>query len=356
MVEEKVLAQAEKLVHLMEEYDGKPFDPADYLQRSIADVLCGIILKDASDTTNPDMDKILKLNVKVTERADDIRVAAILDFFRGAHHLPIKARNRVLKLFYEIHDVIRKLLRERKETFHLGQQVEDFMSALLRARHDLEAECKSDEERSALLSEDYFIVTIEDMFIAGFETTSTALRFAIAFLSGNLKYQKDIQSQLDEVLCGRRPSLEDRPKLPLIQAMILETLRLGNVVPLAIPHVALSDTTLGSYRVPKGTIVYANTESVHLDPKCWDDPTVFDPYRHIDAEGKLITNEGNLYPFGAGRRVCAGESLAKVKLFLLSSLLLQNFTFLPGDGHPPKSKAGIIQFPERYMIHAMKRQ
>ena len=343
-------------MHLMEQFDGKPFDPADCLQRSIADVLCGIIFKDGSDTTNPDMDKLLKLNVKVTERADDIRVAAILDFFRGAHHLPIKARNRVLKLFYEIHDVIRKLLRERKETFHLGQQVEDFMSALLRARHDLEAECKSDEERSALLSEDYFIVTIEDMFIAGFETTSTALRFAIAFLSGNLKYQKDIQSQLDEVLCGRRPSLEDRPKLPLIQAMILETLRLGNVVPLAIPHVALSDTTLGSYRVPKGTIVYANTESVHLDPKCWDDPTVFDPYRHIDAEGKLITNEGNLYPFGAGRRVCAGESLAKVKLFLFSSLLLQNFTFLPGDGHPPKSKAGIIQFPERYTIHAMKRQ
>ena len=62
------MAQAEKLVHLMDQYDGKPFDPADCLQRSIADVLCGIIFKDGSDTTNPDMDKLLKLNVKVTKK------------------------------------------------------------------------------------------------------------------------------------------------------------------------------------------------------------------------------------------------------------------------------------------------
>ena len=181
------------------------------------------------------------------------------------------------------------------------------------------------------------------------------MRFALAFLANHPNYQEDIQHQLDEVLDGRSPSLEDRLKLPLIQAMILETLRLGNVLPFAIPHVALTDTTLGGYRVPKDTVIIANTEAVHLDPKCWEDPTVFNPYRHTDADGKLIINQGNFYPFGAGRRVCAGESLAKVELFLFSSWLLQNFTFLPAEGHPPKSKASIIQFPQRYKIRAIKR-
>ena len=240
------MTQAEKLVQFMEEQQGKPFDPADCLQRSVADVICGITFHEGSDTTNPDINRLLKLNVHRMSSNKDYQLVVLLDFFHFAKYLPLKVYDRVHQNCYDIFGIIRKLMTERNKSFDPTEPVGDFMSALLRARHDLEAECKSDEERSALLSEDYFIVTIEDMFIAGFETTSTALRFAIAFLSGNLKYQKDIQSQLDEVLCGRRPSLEDRPKLPLIQAMILETLRLGNVVPLAVPHVALSDTTLGS--------------------------------------------------------------------------------------------------------------
>ena len=356
LIESRVSPQAEKLIHFMEQQNGAPFDPADCLQRIVADVICGIIFQDGLNTKNPDMDKLLKLNVKFAESADAVKMAFILDFFRGARHLPVKARqDRIVQLFYDMYDIIRKLLRERKETFDPSEPVEDFMSALLRARYDLDAECESDEERSAVLSEDYFIAAIEDMFLAGFESTSTTLRFALAFLANHPNYQEDIQRQLDEVLDGRSPSLEDRLKLPLIQAMILETLRLGNVLPFAIPHVALTDTTLGGYRVPKDTVIIANTEAVHLDPKCWEDPTVFNPYRHTDADGTLITNQGNFYPFGAGRRVCAGESLAKVELFLFSSWLLQKFTFLPAEGHPPKSKASIIQFPQRYKMRAIKR-
>ena len=128
------------------------------------------------------------------------------------------------------------------------------------------------------------------------------------------------------------------------------------MTPLAVPHVTLTDTTLCGYRVPKDTTVFANIESVHLDTKCWEDPTVFNPYRHIDTDGKLITNQGNFYPFGAGRRVCAGESLAKVELFLFVSWLIHNFTFIAGDGIPPKAMAAFIQFPNRYKIRAIKRK
>jgi len=178
---------------------------------------------------------------------------------------------------------------------------------------------------------------------------------AIAFLAGYPKYQEDIQRQLDEVVGNRRSSLEDRPNLPLVQVTILETLRAGNVAPLAIPHLTVTDTTLCGCRVPKDTIVFANIESIHLDPKCWEDPTVFNPYRHIDTDGQLITNQGNFYPFGAGRRVCAGEALAKVELFLFVSWLLQNFTFVPAGGHPPSIKGTVSQFPTRYKIRAIKR-
>ena len=286
----------------------------------------------------------------------DFQLVTILDFFPWARYLPIKVYDRFNQRFFDAHVVIRKLLRERKETFDPAEPIEDFMSALLRAQHELEAECETEEERADLLSEDRFVVTIDDMFLAGYETTSTALRFIISLLVKYPKFQEDIQRQLDEVVDNRRPSLNDRPNLPLIQATILEALRIGNVVPLAVPHVTIADTTLCGYRVPKGTYVFANTESVHMDPKCWEDPTVFNPYRHIDTDGQLISNPSNFYPFGAGRRVCVGESLGRVELFLFVSWLLQEFTLVAEKGYRLEVKGALVQFPVRYKIRAIKRK
>ena len=132
----------------------------------------------------------------------------------------------------------------------------DFLACLLSAQHDFQ--CESYEDERALLCEDHFVVAIENMFLAGYETTSTTLRFVISFLVRFPDYQKDIQRQLDEVVGSRNRSLDDRLNLPLIQAMILEALRVGNVQPLAVSHVALTDTTLCGYRVPRDTIVFAS--------------------------------------------------------------------------------------------------
>ena len=356
LIERRVTTQAEKMVQFMEEQDGKPFDPADCLIRGVADVICGITFKDGSDTSNPDLNRLLELNKYMFSNADDLQLLQILDFYPLLTYLPFKAYDRILPCTFEMHDIIRKLLKERIETFDPTEPVEDLMSSLLRTKHELEPESRRNDEKVALLSEDFFVAIILDMFIAGYETTSTTLRFLVAFLVNFPKYQDDIHRQLDEVVGNRRPSLGDRPNLPLIQATILEALRVGNVLPMLVPHLTVNDTTLCGYRVPKGTIVFPNIESVHLDPKCWEDSTLFNPYRHIDTDGKLITNQDNFFPFGAGRRVCTGESLAKVELFLFFSWLLHKFTFVAEDGHPPKLKSAMIQFPTRYTIRAVKRK
>ncbi|XP_073243570.1 steroid 17-alpha-hydroxylase/17,20 lyase-like [Porites lutea] len=357
LIERRVRTQAEKLVLFMEEKQGQPFDPADCLMRAVADVICGITFGEGYDTTNPDLNKLLKLNIESIANAADTQLALALDFFPVAQYLPLKVYERFLRPSFEIFDIIRKFLSERKKTFDPERPVKDLITGLLHAK--LEAESESNEDRSALLTDDYFINTIEDMFAGGYETTSTTMKWVLAFLVNYPKYQEAIHRQLDEVIGDQAPSLNDRSRLPLIQATIIETLRVGNVVPLAIPHVTVTDTTLCGYRVPKNTMVFVDTESVHLDPKCWDDPTVFNPYRHIDEDGKLITNQGNFFPFGAGRRVCAGEPLAKVELFLFLSWLFQKFTFVAEeDGRPPKLKGifNLTQFPVPYKIRAIKRK
>ncbi len=118
----------------------------------------------------------------------------------------------------------------------------------------------------------------------------------------------------------------------------------------------MTDTTLCGFRIPKETIVFADTQSTHLDPECWENPTEFNPYRHIRDDGSLITNQGNFYPFGAGRRVCAGEALAKVELYLFVSWMLQKFTFVGEGGHPTRPMGAVIQFPSAYKIRAIKRE
>ena len=357
LIERRVSTQAKKLVHFMEEQNGKPFDPADCLQRAVADVICGVTFGEGYDTTNPDLNNLLKLNVDLVANTDDIQLVTVLDNFPIAKYLPLKAYDRLFKPVFEIYDIIRKFLKERKETFDPEEPVNDLISGLLEAEH--KAERESNEVQAAFLSDDYFVNTIEDMFAAGYETTSTTMKWAIAFLVNYPKYQEDIQLELDKVLDGRNPGLEDRANLPLINATIMETLRVGNVAPLALPHFTLKDTTLCGYRVPKDTIVFADTESVHLDPKCWENPSVFNPYRHIDENGKLITNQGNFYPFGAGRRVCAGEPLAKVELFLFLSWMLQKFTFIAEEDDRPPSLKGMFsgtQFPAPYKIRAIKRK
>ena len=73
----------------MEQQNGEPFNPEDCLHQSIADVICGIIFKDGPDTKNSDIDKFLKINGTFVEGADDVKIASILDFFRGVRHVPI---------------------------------------------------------------------------------------------------------------------------------------------------------------------------------------------------------------------------------------------------------------------------
>ena len=355
-IEKRITTQAEKLVQFIEKQDGKPFDPADCLPRHVADVICGITFGEGYDTTNPHLNRLLKLNIQMFTDADTVQLVKILDFIPLAKHLPIKAYDRFFKPIFEIHDIIRIFLREREENFDPEEPVKDLISGLLYAR---DHESKTDEERAGFLSDDYLVNIIEDMFSGGYETTSTTMKWAIAFLVNYPKFQEDIQLELDEVLGGRNPSLKDRANLPLLQATIVETLRVGNVAPLLLPHVTLTDTTLCGYRVPKDTIVFADAESVHLDPKCWKNPTVFNPYRHIDENGKLIINQRNYYPFGAGRRACVGEALAKVELFLFLSWIFLKFTFIAEeDGQTPSLK-GIFantQFPVPYKIRAIKRK
>jgi len=124
-----------------------------------------------------------------------------------------------------------------------------------------------------------------------------------------------------------------------------------------VPHKCIEDTTLRGYHIPKGTIIVANIWSVHQDPIEWPNPSEFRPERFLDGEGKIVRRD-KLIPFGIGRRVCLGEHLARMELYIIFTCLLHQFNFTATEGDKPiscRAWDGITHAPEAFELCAIPR-
>ncbi|WAR13118.1 CP17A-like protein [Mya arenaria] len=102
-------------------------------------------------------------------------------------------------------------------------------------------------------------------------------------------------------------------------------MRIATVAPTGAWHETLCDTSIGSYKIPKGTPVIINHWALHHDPDAWDEVEKFKPERYLDEHGKLGPKPKSWLPFGAGKRVCLGEFVAKPELHLIFASLLQRY-------------------------------
>uniref|UniRef100_A0A8C2XJ63 Cytochrome P450, family 2, subfamily N, polypeptide 13 n=1 Tax=Cyclopterus lumpus TaxID=8103 RepID=A0A8C2XJ63_CYCLU len=196
-----------------------------------------------------------------------------------------------------------------------------------------------------------------DLFLAGTETTSTTLLWALVFLIKTPDIQDNVQAEIDKVIGQTRlPTMEDRPNLPYTNAVIHEIQRMGNIVPLNGPRMAARDTTLGGYFIPKGTSLMPNLTSVLFDKTEWETPDTFNPGHFLDAQGKFVKREAFL-PFSAGKRACLGEGLAKMELFLFLVGLLQKFSFSVPDGVELRAEGltGLTRLPHPFKVYVKVR-
>ncbi|KAL5007452.1 hypothetical protein ScPMuIL_016258 [Solemya velum] len=166
-----------------------------------------------------------------------------------------------------------------------------------------------------------------------------------------------MRAEMDEVIGkDRKPSLKDRTDLPYCEATIMEVLRIANIAPTAVPQYTSQDTTLNGFHIPKSTMVFANLDSVLHDPNLWRDPHIFHPERFMKADGSLDKPD-EFIPFSIGRRVCLGESLARMELFLFLTSMVQRFEFLmPDDGDLPGMDGirGLTHSPHPYKLRVQK--
>ncbi|KAK6169277.1 hypothetical protein SNE40_020358 [Patella caerulea] len=129
--------------------------------------------------------------------------------------------------------------------------------------------------------------------------------------------------------------------MPYIQAVLHEVLRIANIAITGPPHTVDEDVIFHGYVIPKHTVVFANLDSVLADDKVWGDAGVFRPERFLDENGQLVKRE-EFIPFSIGRRVCLGESLDKMELFLFMTTLIQRFEFKPVDPDKLPTLKGVL--------------
>ncbi|KAL4591368.1 hypothetical protein LXL04_004327 [Taraxacum kok-saghyz] len=183
-----------------------------------------------------------------------------------------------------------------------------------------------------------------DVMVAGTETTTTLIDWAMAEIMQNHHIMKRIQEELAEIV-GLDNMVEEShlPKLQYLDATIKETFRLHPIVPLILPRSPSQDCIVGGYTIPKGCIVFLNVWSMHRDPQYWDNPLEFNPERFLTNKCDFKGSNLNFIPFGSGRRLCPGVPLAeKMQMYILASLLHSFDWSLPeGEEHDLSEKFGI---------------
>lgn len=188
------------------------------------------------------------------------------------------------------------------------------------------------KSRYKSFSFDHLSSIVQDLFIAGTETISVSLNWAIIFAAKYPDFQKEVTDEIDRVLGKEKPPTEtDRLKLPYIEAFINETMRYHCAGPILIPRSTTKDVVFKGYKLPENTFIMVNMWSCNRDPAYWDQPDKFEPRRFIDENGNFKNKNPAMMPFSVGKRACIGESIARLQLFLIFTCLLQKFNFSFAD-------------------------
>jgi len=276
----------------------------------------------------------------------DVLLEFTMDFRRllmSPSWLPTRRNLQAKRAVRNLTQIIDRIIQERRRS---REDTGDLLSLLIHAQDEDGSRMTDQQLRDEALT----------LFLAGHETTASALSWTWMLLAQNPQVEQKLHHELDTVLNGRTPSLEDLPNLPYTNHVLTESMRLYPPA-WAMARLAVEDHCVGDYPVPKGTGVTAITWVVHRDPRWYDDPERFLPERW---EGDLLKRIPRFayFPFGYGPRQCIGNAFAMMEAQLVLATIAQQFRFTLAPGRSIVPLASITLRPRHGMyveLHARSR-
>ncbi|ESQ32913.1 hypothetical protein EUTSA_v10004040mg [Eutrema salsugineum] len=232
-------------------------------------------------------------------------------------------KREIMNVSYRFDELLEKMIVkcEEEEEEHQGCEI---MDAFLAAYRDEDAECNITRNHiKALLAELYF---------GAGDTSSKTAQWVMAEIINHPKILEKLREEIDSVVGKTRLIQEtDLPKLPYLQAVIKESLRLHPPGAL-LPREFEQECKIGGFYIPKGTPLVINAYAVMRDVDSWQDPDEFKPERFLEKEEVGREKILNFLPFGAGRRSCPGSNLAYILVGTAIGVMLQCFDWqIQGD-------------------------
>lgn len=192
--------------------------------------------------------------------------------------------------------------------------------------------------------------------IAGHETTSGLLSFALYFLVKHPEFADRARAEVDEVLgSDPRPGYEQIRRLTHVSRVLDETLRLWPTAPMFTRAPREDELLAGRYEIPAGTGLSVLIQALHRDPAVWgEDPDTFDPDR-FTPERKQALPPNSYKPFGTGMRACIGRQFAMQEATLVLGMLLQRFEFDDHRDYRLHTRTALTVKPDEFYIRVRPR-
>ncbi|MEO0337697.1 MAG: cytochrome P450 [Bacteroidota bacterium] len=215
------------------------------------------------------------------------------------------------KLSEELDEILIRLIQGRKAS---NERFDDLLQMLLDARYEDTGEAMPDQQ---LLDE------VKILFVAGHETSANALTWTWYLLAKNPEWIAILRQEVAEVLGDKKPSYADLPKLIKTKQVLQESMRLFPPAWMT-DRMALEDDEFEGIAIPKGTMVATFIYGAHHHKDYWKNPDAFQPERFDEAHKANLNNAAYL-PFGAGPRLCIGNSFAMMEMQLVLARMIARY-------------------------------
>nr|KYP56459.1 Flavonoid 3'-monooxygenase [Cajanus cajan] len=263
----------------------------------------------------------------------------VSDFFPGLARFDLQGVEKQMHALVPRFDEIFERMIGQRLTIECEDR-KDFLQFLLKLKEDGYG---ADSKTPFTIT--HVKALLMDMVIGGTDTSSNTIEFAMAEILHKPEVMEKIQEELT-IVVGKDNMVEESHihNLSYLQAVMKETLRLHPTLPLLVPHCPSQTITVAGYTIPKGSRVFVNAWAIHRDPSLWEKPLEFDPTRFLDTKWDFSGKDFNYFPFGSGRRICAGIPMAErtVLYFIATLLHLFDWTIPQNEKLDLSEKFGIV--------------
>ena len=235
----------------------------------------------------------------------------ILGYYFVSPNMPSPYRWYYKKGSKKFHSMFGEFINHRRQS---TKKPDDILTALATA---------TDPDTGELLPNELIIAQMITLLVTGHETSGGLLGWLWYELGQRPEMLQKLIDEVDTVLQGKTPSLDDLNELPYLKMVVDEALRLYPTI-WTVNRYATKDDILEGYKIPKGSIVFVNPYTLQHDPNLWEAPWQFDPNR-FDRKCPMHRHKMAYIPFGGGNRVCIGKNFALQEIKLIMILILQRY-------------------------------